>query len=604
MHMTLSVAAKPASRPLRAVGERSGWLPLVAVAWLLIWGALVLMNLSPIAATEFHDPDDELRLQQVRDLIAGQAWFDLHQYRIDATGGGVLMHWSRLVDAPIAALILLFRPLLGQAGAEQVTLLAIPALTLFAMLAVIGWMASRSLAPGQRIFPLLAVAFAAPVMVQVLPLRIDHHGWQIVLALTAVAAFLDDDERRGGAISGAALAGWMAISFEGLPFSALFVGVLALWTLVDMSIRTRLVATMQALAATSAALFLATRGVVDLAHCDAIAPIHLAMFAWGALAITLPGVFAPQSRAALVLGLGVGGGGALALVATVAPQCTTGSFEMLDPVVRAFWYDNVHEGKPVFQAEWHLIAQYLLPPLIGLHAAVILAQGSQGPARRWWIFYAIMLASAAAISCAVMRAASISGALAALPLGWRLASWIAGLKRPRNPLLRVGELIGVALLIFAALLPIIPVMAVEGLFDEKIGNSVDKDLSPACQARAASRTFDALPAGGILAPLDFGPNVLNNSNMGVLATGHHRGAKSMRLVIDAFTGGPDQAREIMRRKQLRYVMICPQVQEMDLYRRRAPNGLAAQLLEGKVPDWLRPVPLPAASGLRMWVLAE
>ena len=33
------------------------------------------------------DNDSLLRLVEVRDLIAGQGWFDLHQYRIGGDGG-------------------------------------------------------------------------------------------------------------------------------------------------------------------------------------------------------------------------------------------------------------------------------------------------------------------------------------------------------------------------------------------------------------------------------------------------------------------------------------------------------------------------------------
>ena len=51
------------------------------------------------------DNDSLLRLVQIRDLIGGQGWFDLHQYRMGPEGGFV-MHWSRLVDAPIAAIML------------------------------------------------------------------------------------------------------------------------------------------------------------------------------------------------------------------------------------------------------------------------------------------------------------------------------------------------------------------------------------------------------------------------------------------------------------------------------------------------------------------
>ena len=41
---------------------------------------------------------------QVRDWMAGQSWFDVVQHRLNPPLG-VDMHWSRLVDAPIAAIM-------------------------------------------------------------------------------------------------------------------------------------------------------------------------------------------------------------------------------------------------------------------------------------------------------------------------------------------------------------------------------------------------------------------------------------------------------------------------------------------------------------------
>lgn len=596
--------AVPSNAP--AVPHTAGWrrwLPAALLAWLVFEALFLALNWSAIGAREFHDPDDELRLVQVRDLIAGQGWFDPMQYRIAAADGGVAMHWSRLVDAPIAAVILLLRPFVGQPAAEQAAALVLPALTLLAMFALVSWMASRTLARRERPFVLIALGFAAAAVVQVQPLRIDHHGWQIVLALAAVAAFLDSNARRGGWLSGAALAAWMAISFEGLPFSAWFVAVLAGWTLIDTAMLPRLVALMQSLAVGSLALFLATRGVGDLAaHCDAIAPIHLAMFAWGAVAMTAAATLKPNSQPALIAGFAAAGAGALAMLLAAAPQCTTGSFDMLDPVVRSYWYDNVKEGKPLWQADLQVLAQYLVPPLIGLWAAFALAKRTVGVQRRWWMFYGLMLGGALAVSLLVTRSAAFAGALAALPLGWQLASWLGGLRRPDRPLLRVGELVGVAALIFCALFPAIPVLAARSMVIAETDEEADTGKTLACSVRKAAGALAALPAGDILAPLDFGPNVLLHSNKGVLATGHHRGAPAMRQVIDAFTGPPSQARAIMQSERLRYVMLCPRVQELDLYRKRAPYGFAAQLAQGRTPAWLQPVPLPRASGLLLWKL--
>ncbi len=601
-HADADPALAPENAPPMTAMAPSRWLPAVMLSWLGIYALLILMNIGGLSRGEFHDPDDQLRLQQVRDLIGGQGWFDLHQYRINSAGGGVLMHWSRLVDAPVAIVILMLRPLIGQANAELAALIIVPGVTLLAILALIGWISARVLPRFSLIFPLLALAFAAPVIVQVLPARIDHHGWQIALALAAIAAFLDSDARRGGWITGAALAGWMAISFEGLPLSAWFIAVLGLAALFDVEFRRRLVSAMQALAVTSLALFFATRGLADLAqHCDAIAPVHLAAFAWGACALTAVDRFAPRSRLALGVGLASAAAGALALIVSVAPQCTQGTFDMLDPVVRGFWLDKVQEGKPVFRSPLHLMVQFVLPPLLGLAATVWLAGHESGALRRWWMFYAAILAGALVIGVAVSRASAISGALAVIPLGWWLSTRLTTLKRPDNLLLRLGELVGAALLIFCTLLPVVPAAAIEKLTaDGSKADDKDDAVRLACHTSLAGPALDALPGDGILAPMDLGPDILLNSRKSVLSSGHHRGARGMRLTIMAYSGTPAQARAIMADKGLRYVLLCPKLPEQALYLERAPNGFAAQLGRGEAPAWLKPVPMPRASQLKLW----
>src|SRR6185437_16365893 len=85
--------------------------------------------------------DDAMRLVEVRDLIAGQGWFDLVQHRLDPPG--LAMHWSRVVDAPLAGLILLLRPLLGGHGAELATLVLWPTGLLAAALLLVAAISGR-----------------------------------------------------------------------------------------------------------------------------------------------------------------------------------------------------------------------------------------------------------------------------------------------------------------------------------------------------------------------------------------------------------------------------------------------------------------------------
>src|ERR1700754_3268989 len=91
----------------------------------LIYSAIVIVALLIFHrhATDYvgADNDDIMRLVEVRDFLGGQGWFDMMQYRL-GLDGGTLMHWSRFIDLPIAALIGFFRLFLAPERAEAAAL--------------------------------------------------------------------------------------------------------------------------------------------------------------------------------------------------------------------------------------------------------------------------------------------------------------------------------------------------------------------------------------------------------------------------------------------------------------------------------------------------
>ena len=99
-------------RSANLVEGHAGLLLSVAVCASLVIVSVLTGNFGAIGP----DGDDVMRLVQVRDLLQGQSWFDLTQSRLGPEGG-TLMHWSRLVDLPIAAIAALFTPFLGQDAA-------------------------------------------------------------------------------------------------------------------------------------------------------------------------------------------------------------------------------------------------------------------------------------------------------------------------------------------------------------------------------------------------------------------------------------------------------------------------------------------------------
>jgi hypothetical protein len=131
------------------------WL---AGAWLVAAVLMTLLSLGTIAERQFPDPDDVMRLLQVRDWIGGQSWFDVTQHRLNPPDG-VPMHWSRLVDIPIAAVILLLRPFAGEQGAETAALVAVPLITLGVAMLLVQRVGLKLMNAG----PALAAAIATPL---------------------------------------------------------------------------------------------------------------------------------------------------------------------------------------------------------------------------------------------------------------------------------------------------------------------------------------------------------------------------------------------------------------------------------------------------------
>ena len=575
---------------------RAAWLRPAAMAFAVVAALLVLIAWPSIAVGRYPDPDDVLRMVQVRDLLAGQGWFDLTQHRLDAPRGGVAMHWSRLVDLPLAGLILVLTPLLGQPLAEAATAVAVPVLAFGCAVMLVGRQAARLCGAETVPYACLALALSVPVLSQVLPLRIDHHGWQIVLALVVLSAVLSRGARRGGWLAGAALAVWLAISLEGLPMTAAVGGVLALRWLRDRADKAWFVNAMLGLAVASAGLFVATRGLADLAsHCDAVSPAHLAVFGCAALGVIALGRLDPGSRPVLLAALVVIAAGGGAILLTLAPQCAGGGFAGMDPLVERFWYRGIAEGQPLWQQTPSVALLALVPPLLGLAGVFALWCRAAGPDRTRWIDYAILLGAALAVTLFVTRAGAVAGAYATVPLGWLIRRWLEQL-RAAQPAVKAAVMLGAVALALLMVLPgtrLWPGGAAEPA-------PVATQRASDCGVPQAAARLSTLPRGEILAPMDIGPRLLLDTPHSVIASAHHRGEKGMRFAIELFLGDPERAHQALARRGTAYVALCPDSSEVARFRSAAPDGLLARLADGEKFEWLRPLPVPEDSNLKAW----
>ena len=575
-------------------------VPLVRVGlvWLALASLLAARSFQALADRRFPDPDDVLRLVQVRDLLAGQGWFDLHQYRIDGPAG-TLMHWSRIVDVPLALVIGALSPLVGSAAAEQVAIVAVPLLTLAVTLLAVAKTAGRVMDLQGVTLACLCIGLSPMVLAQVQPLRIDHHGWQIFTVVLAMAGMIPGRRTWGPALSGAALAVGLSISLEILPITAAFGAAFALRWLADGVTHRPLAAFLGSLAAGLALLFLTTRGLSDLAqHCDVISPAHLGLFAIAAFGVAVGASLRGLSRPAIVGVLGLSAAAGLAFYVWTAPQCLAGPFGNLDPLVREFWYENVAEGRPAWRIAPELWIPIAVQGLIALATLAWLWRHRTGEARRWWFEYLLISGIAFVTGLLVWRSLAFVGALSAIPLGWLAGRLLQALRESERPLRKVA----VAVVMVLVLVPSFPVAVAQIVVPKNDGEpgEAGPGTSAACRLAGSAAALNRLPPAKVFAPLDLGPALLDRSRHGVVATAHHRANLSMHDVIAAFLGSTDTARALVRRHHAEYVMLCTEMGEVGLYRAKAPDGFAARLVAGRIPDWLKPVPLEGPSEGRLW----
>ncbi|WP_448663102.1 hypothetical protein ACG3SL_00010 [Sphingomonas sp. CJ20] len=569
--------------------------PAILIGWALTAALLVAMSAQAIGAWRFPDPDDAMRLMQVRDLLAGQSWWDVGQYRL----AGGAMHWSRLVDLPLAGVMLIARPVLGQSGAETAALVIVPLMTMLAVFALIALLTRRLAGDAPARLAVLIAPLSVPLLYQLRPLRIDHHGWQVVLALAALCLLVGKSTARAGVLLGASLAALIAISLEGLPIAAALTGIVALGWAFDSTRRPMLLGAVWGLFLSALLLQLATRGIHYAAPmCDALTPDWLLVLGVGAVGVTAASLVPGTSWVLRLAALGIVGVLAVAVLLQTAPECVGGPFAQLDPLTRRLWYANTDEGLPLWrQSSLGWAAMTIGLPVTGLVGTLLALRQSEGAARMRWLLAGAALVAGVALAVLVQRAGATANAFAVPGAAWALDRMLQRARRIEN----VGTR---TLATAAALLAVCPglvVLAVVGFPRTEARRGATPEVArAACERGTDARVIGAaLPPSRIFAPLDLTPDLLVASAHRGIASGHHRNHTAMHDVLAAFTGTPEAAHALIRRYRADYVVVCPGLNEPELYRRENPHGFWARLEDGERFDWLEHVAIPD-SAVRVW----
>ncbi|WP_457310050.1 AcrB/AcrD/AcrF family protein [Sphingomonas sp. UYAg733] len=583
--------------PLRDELDRY-WLRLTLIAWgvLLVW--YVFDRWYSIHWLALGDTDDNMRLMQVRALLDGQGWYDLRQYRLNPPGGFDI-HWSRIVDLPIAGLILILRPFTGTPVAEQLACGIAPLLPLSIAMIGLAATARRLVSPVAWPLAIVVLIGCTATMLMFMPDRIDHHGWQLAMLSLTVAGLADPKKMRGGALVGVASAVSLNIGLELLPYAAMAGAIITLRWAWDRSEAARLSIYGLTLAGGSGIGFLLFASHANqVLRCDALTPVWLSVMVVGGGLLFALARLSPEQRwlrltLALVAGAVIAGGFAL-----LFPQCL-GRPEQVSPELARTWLDNVREARPIYKHPFRMAFPIVTLPVIGILGAAFASWRARNdisingwvPVLMFSTFAGLMLLwQARAGPAAQLLAVPGAVALAWIVLGWTLNN--------KNVLVRVfGTVIGF--------------MAVSGMFAGAAikylpidrptpRTNVVNRASGLCMTLPALQPLDRYPAQTIFTFVDLGPRLIATTHHNAVAGPYHRNGDAILDVQHAFSRSAEDFRTIAKRHGATLLLVCPNMAESTVYRARNPGGFYDQLATGKVPAWLKPLPLPKKSPFRLF----
>ncbi|MFW2850503.1 AcrB/AcrD/AcrF family protein [Sphingomonas sp. TX0543] len=573
------------------------WLRLTLLAWAVIALWYVIQRWAAIHWLSLGDTDDNMRLMQVRALLDGQGWYDLRNYRLNPPGG-FNIHWTRLVDLPIAALILLFRPFLGTGEAERLACGIAPLLPL--SLALVGLAATtrRLIAPVAWPLAIVFMLCSTVALMMFMPERIDHHGWQLAMLSLTLAGLCDPKGARGGAVVGIASAVSLTIGLEMLPYAVIAGGIIALRWVWQVESRDRLTTYALTIAGGSAAGYAAFASYDNrVARCDALTPVWLSVMVLAGAFLLVMAMLSPR-RAGVRLTLAVIAGAVIAgAFALVFPQCLGRPEQVSDELYRN-WLGNIREAKPIYQHAFRIGFPVAALPVMGLIGAGV----ATWRARRTpelligWACVALFAAFACAMLLWQIRAGPAAQMLAVpgvAALAWLIFPWLLG---HHSVFVRVFGTVG-GFVIISGLFSGLALRWFDIDKPSPYVNRVNK-ASGRCVTLPAMQPLDKLPAQTMFTFVDLGPRLITLTHHSAIAGPYHRNGDAILDVQHAFSGSPEQARAIMKRHRATLLLVCPNMAESTIYRSRAPHGFYARLASAEKFPWLTPVPLPRNSPLR------
>jgi hypothetical protein len=566
--------------------------------------AVIILQLAGDSRSLFDtlgNSDDATRLIQVRAFLAGSGWFNT---TLDAFGGvqPLNSHWSRLIDAPIAALITTLHLFTDQPSAEFAARVIWPALLLLALSYGIARAAEVEAGRPAAVAALVLLIGAFLATTPFWTGRIDHHSAMILTSVAGVILLTRSFSNPTlAAPAGISLALSLAIGFESLALIG--VALVTFVTIAGVLTRNQDIAKTAAIAF-AATIFLAFLITVPpnrwfVASCDALSINLVVLSSFAATGVwTVVTQTSPDHRRLRLILLAAAAIIAASAALAFEPRCLMGPFGQTDPRLNTIWLDHVAETQSIdwlWQRLPAIAVTYGVSCALGIAAASWLAWQERKPGS---LFTACVVTAVAIVGllqvklipyAAVLTLPSIAVAIVRLPS-------LAPLSRTATQ----------CVALFLSLQVVISVLAHAGV-GVPIQTANELQADKACRTHQAIRPLQDLPPGRMISDLNIASAIIAGSNLKAFAAPYHRLDRQILKTAEIFESDTDRAIQHLNEIGAKYVAICTNQRGTNVSGLKlalAENSLRARLSANRPPDNLTRLELSGPTPIQVWQLKD
>lgn len=586
---------------------------LLVIALQSVINAAAITNI--VTQGKLASPDDFLHMVQVRDFLSGQGWYDVNTMHMLPPNGAEL-HWSRLLDVPLAAITWLGNFLFEMPMAERITAIIWPLLLLAASSIILVKISDRLVGISARPFVLFGLFLSVTTQEQFSPGRVDHHNLQILLYLAMLLSLIH--WRSTSANLGLAILVPLSLAI-GLDNIILLAMVLiwVVWEWVAGSDQKGLALKRFSLALIPGAILLGMVSVPPQAWfatvCDAYSSTYLTalLFAGAsmlAMAYSTPFITGANTRSRLVWRMAIAallGLFSLAFVLTLFPECREGPYGQISEQLRTRWLSEVNEAKslPTILSEypeyWFKIAGFGATAIM-VSIWVFLALASR---RR---IVAILLAGfvLSTATAFIQYRAIRAGYFVMIPMGaagiflaqHHLTRWLD--KKPTLlPVARIAVILilGSSSWAFVANTAKTLVQPARASLASVEVMQPTTDSNPVCFSQSHYEQLKDLPKGLVMSDLNSAPALIYFTPHWAFMGPYHRNGNAILAVQDFFHTDGLTARYLAEKLKIDYVGICTHRlsnTEIEAIKHN-PDSLMRQIYLGQTPEWLEPISPPS-----------